>query len=181
MNGKYRPGADNITSLRQGIEMIEMLEDPIYTGTPDRVRIGGIGSQFRHCIDFYTCLLRGVDDGTIDYNCRERDSRVETDRAHAIDCMKRISEKLQTISLETASRKVSVRRDPVEIRDGGPEAYESTLGRELQFLLSHTVHHYALIVALLELQHVDLDAGFSSFGVAPSTLRYWEKTGTVAG
>jgi len=163
MSGKHRPGADNISSLRQGIEMIEALDDGVYAGAPDGLRIGGIGSQFRHCIDFYTCFLRGVDDGTIDYNRREREPRVETDRAYAVQCMRQIADRLGTISSETAARGVSVLRDPVEIEDGGPRAYEST------------------IVALLELQRVDVGAGFSSFGVAPSTLRYWEETGSFAG
>jgi hypothetical protein len=46
----------------------------------------------------------------------------------------------------------------------------STVARELQFLLSHTIHHYALIALVLRLQ------GFTTgeeFGVNPSTLRHW--------
>jgi hypothetical protein len=48
----------------------------------------------------------------------------------------------------------------------------STVARELQFLLSHTVHHYALIALILRLQ------GFEpgeEFGVAPSTLAHWRR------
>ena len=45
----------------------------------------------------------------------------------------------------------------------------STVQRELMYVLSHTVHHYA-IISLLALQSgVKLDA---EFGVAPSTLAY---------
>jgi hypothetical protein len=42
--------------------------------------------------------------------------------------------------------------------------------RELQFLASHTVHHYALIA------HLARDRGVGvapEFGVAPATLDYW--------
>ena len=44
----------------------------------------------------------------------------------------------------------------------------STLGRELEFAVSHTIHHYALVRE--RLRGVDFDP---RFGVAPSTLEYW--------
>ena len=49
----------------------------------------------------------------------------------------------------------------------------SSIARELQSLLSHTVHHYAFIAVALRLQGVE---PASDFGVAPSTLEYWRQT-----
>jgi hypothetical protein len=43
------------------------------------------------------------------------------------------------------------------------------MARELEFLLSHTVHHYAIVAILCRLQGIAVDDGF---GVAPSTLRH---------
>lgn len=48
----------------------------------------------------------------------------------------------------------------------------STLERELQFLASHTVHHYALIALTLRAQGVTVG---TDFGMAPSTLRHSER------
>ena len=48
----------------------------------------------------------------------------------------------------------------------------SSVLRELDFLRSHTVHHYSLIAMLLRLHEIDPGA---EFGVAPSTLRHWEE------
>ena len=45
----------------------------------------------------------------------------------------------------------------------------STVGRELRFLMSHTLHRYALIAAILRLGGEPVPAGF---GVALSTLRH---------
>jgi hypothetical protein len=45
----------------------------------------------------------------------------------------------------------------------------STAARELQFLVSHTVHHYALIAFILRANGIDPGA---DFGVAPSTLAH---------
>ena len=49
---------------------------------------------------------------------------------------------------------------------------ESSLERELLAVMSHTVHHYALIAIALRLGDFDPGVGF---GVAPSTLRYWQE------
>ncbi len=50
--------------------------------------------------------------------------------------------------------------------DADPDWSRSTLKRELQFLVSHTVHHFALIRALLGGSGIDPG---ESFGLAPST------------
>jgi uncharacterized damage-inducible protein DinB len=53
---------------------------------------------------------------------------------------------------------------------GEPDTWtRSTVARELQFLLSHTVHHYALVAIRLRLAGREPAAGF---GVSPSTLRF---------
>ena len=49
--------------------------------------------------------------------------------------------------------------------------------RELQFLASHTVHHYAVIAAMLRPQGVEPG---DDFGVAPSTLQYERENAACA-
>jgi hypothetical protein len=44
------------------------------------------------------------------------------------------------------------------------------MARELGMLLSHTVHHYALIAMLLRARGIEPPA---DFGVAPSTRAHW--------
>ena len=51
--------------------------------------------------------------------------------------------------------------------------------RELQFLVSHTIHHYALIGVLLAAEGFDVSLEFPEFGVAPSTLTHWKETGSL--
>ena len=45
----------------------------------------------------------------------------------------------------------------------------SSIGRELQALSSHTIHHFALMAMTLQALGFQLDR---DFGMAPSTLRY---------
>ena len=60
--------------------------------------------------------------------------------------------------------------------EDNPEFSRSSVLRELQFLVSHTVHHYAIIKLHLQLQGCDT-ARLVSFGVAPSTQSYRQRTG----
>jgi len=53
----------------------------------------------------------------------------------------------------------------------------SSVKRELQFLVSHTLHHYALIALQLKQQDQPVQPGF---GMAPSTVRFQAENGTEA-
>jgi len=62
-----------------------------------------------------------------------------------------------------------------EESEAGAEAHRwlpSSMGRELQFLLGHTVHHSALIVMIIDGIGLSIPDGF---GIAPSTLRHNQK------
>ena len=49
----------------------------------------------------------------------------------------------------------------------------SSTSRELQSLMSHTTHHFALIAMMLRTRGLSVER---DFGVARSTLRYQERT-----
>ena len=73
---------------------------------------------------------------------------------------------------------------PLEVRmEVAPEVPDaracarSSLARELSYVLSHTVHHYALAAVLL--RHQGVEPG-PELGVAPATLRHWKESGRCA-
>jgi hypothetical protein len=153
--------------LEQGIALLDRLSSADYT-TPTRPGWAPVGSQFRHILDHYRCFLLGRQQGRINYDARPRDPRIETDPVEAAQVARAIAEALGEIHVEDGDRPVMVQMD-CGGNDGVPDWRPSTLGRELQFLVSHTVHHYALIKLLLE------DRGLATseeFGTAPSTLAY---------
>ena len=49
--------------------------------------------------------------------------------------------------------------------------------RELEFLLSHTIHHYALVAVMARIQGCEPGP---TFGVAPSTLKYQQAQAVCA-
>ena len=135
--------------------------------------------QFRHCLDFYLCLLTGLDEQKVDYECRKRDDQVTTDRSYASARMEELIHQLSGLADDTAARPIKVRGEaPAGGSHESAPWSDSSVLRELQFLFSHTVHHYAIIRLLLAAQGFKVDG---EFGVAPSTLRYWEQqTGQTA-
>ncbi len=153
--------------LEQGIELLRRVPPELYR-TPVRRGWASVGSQFRHVLDHYLAFAEGWESGRVDYDARQRNRQVETDPAMAMAQASVLIERLERIHVEDANRPVAVQMDP-----GGdqrlPDWRPSTIGRELQFLVSHTVHHYALIKLLLE--DVGIAAG-AEFGVAPSSLAY---------
>jgi len=157
-------------ALEQGLALLERIDDRLYAETGGLPVQSGVGSHFRHCIDFYRSFLAGLASGRIDYDRRERDVLVERDRAFAATRLRVLISELQQLPPDGGEVGVLV---SLEAESGeSPELPGwrlSTVAREIQFLLSHTVHHYALVALVLRLQ------GFEpgeEFGVAPSTLKY---------
>lgn len=164
---------DNIDMLRQGIELIEKIGDPLYANNHLPFLKAGVGGHFRHCIDFYNGFLSSLETGQINYVRRQRNPLVETNAALAIAEIESIIDKLGHLSAIDLHKPVRVILEesfaPLDASDWSG----STIGRELQALISHTVHHYAIIALALRLQGYEPDA---EFGVAPSTLAYWKQT-----
>lgn len=159
---------DNIVCLQQGIDLLRGLDPALYAG---RDRRHGVGPQFRHVIEHYEVFLAGAPEGRVDYDDRRRDARLDDDRGEALHRLTGICAALAALAPERLGDALRIKMDCGEGCEEDPWA-ASTTKRELQFLLSHTVHHYALIAQLLKARGVEPAAGF---GVAPSTLRYWRQ------
>lgn len=156
----------NLRFLEQARALLDGLAGEAYA-REGPFGLASAGAHLRHVLDHYDCFLDGLATGEIDYDARSRDPSVERDPRRAADAVERIVAALRRAPV-APSRAVRVRMNCGEA-DGVRRPGASTVERELQFLVSHTVHHYALIKAALGAAGRELDA---SFGVAPSTLAY---------
>ncbi|MEM1094396.1 MAG: DinB family protein [Bacteroidota bacterium] len=170
MNRTETLAAHNICYLEQGIALIRDIDDDAFTATQPLYYGSGIGAHMRHMIEHYVSFLDGLPHDRIDYDARQRDRRLETDRAYTVETLERLIDGLKQMA--GADRLVTVKLDSdheSECVDAELPWSQSTRKRELQYLLAHTVHHYALIAMILRLQgrtpHED-------FGVAPSTIKH---------
>lgn len=179
MNLAQHPAGDNLHYLEQGLALIDRLADDAWTVEAGPRFRGGVGSQLRHCLDFYDCFLRGLGSGRIDYSDRRRDPRIESERGYAAGRLRELIDRLRGLAGLDLGRAVEVRSDE-PTSAGSLDAWaSSSVRRELQFLISHTIHHYALIVALLARQGIVLDDDLADFGIAPSTLRSWKASDSL--
>lgn len=137
---------------------------------------GTVGAQLRHFLEFPTRLLAGLPDGRIDYDRRERDENLERDpallRAAFVDVECRLRALADDGDLDAD---VEVRHDTAPDLEGVWS--RSTLGRELRFVCSHSIHHLALVALVLRSHGHEPDA---ELGVAPSTLAHRRSAASCA-
>ena len=163
----------NILQLEQGISLIENLDPESYALCGHEYFSSGIGKHFRHIVDHYNCFLK-AGGARVDYDARDRDPRVESDRNHALNRFRSVVVGLEQLVGEelAGDDRLIVSGNEGENPDGVSRWCDSTVVRELQYLSSHTVHHYAIIAMIVRILGGTVP---DDFGVAPSTLVYERK------
>jgi hypothetical protein len=116
-------------------------------------------------LEFYQCFLDGLATSRIDYDARKRDVSIERRRQSATTSIRSIISLLEEVSSFEGDWELAVRMENAD----GDVYLISSVGRELQALSSHTIHHFALIAVTLRLHGIEIDP---DFGMSPSTLRY---------
>ncbi len=153
-----------VALLQEMRATVARLDDDGYTTPPVGRSSGGVGGHVRHCLDHVAALLAATRTGVCEYDRRRRNTEVETSRdaaAARIDAVTAMVEALDPIVLEE-SILVESQIDP----GGAMILTRSSVCRELAFVISHTIHHHALIAQMLQGRGVGTEA---RFGVAPST------------
>ena len=131
--------------------------------------LGGstIGQHIRHTLEFFTCLQRGYENGTVNYDERPHDHQVQSDKEIALESLKTM---ITFISNLQDDRPLSLQ---VSYDSEGSRFHtvKTTLMREVVYNIEHAVHHMALIrIGLSEVApYVQVGEGF---GIAASTVRY---------
>jgi hypothetical protein len=126
-----------------------------------------VGAHLRHVIEHFEALLLGVGDGVVDYDRRPRDALLERSPALA---QQRITALLRALDREDLLSDLPL---TVSGMAGivGDLAFKSTstLSRELIFVASHAIHHFALLQPHCMQQGIAVAA---EFGRAPATLAH---------
>ncbi|KAB8314233.1 DinB family protein [Tolypothrix campylonemoides VB511288] len=131
----------------------------------DGARYRAVGGHLRHVIEHYAAFLAGAAQGAVHYDRRARDPDVERDPRAALAAIAVLARDLGTFDLPPSTPL----RVALECAAAGMETdAPSSVGRELQFLASHAVHHFALMRPALE---ADARVPRPDFGYAAATLR----------
>jgi len=127
---------------------------------------GSIGEHVRHCLDHVAALVAADPSVTLSYDRRRRGTAVESDPAEALRQileLKRALDAWSTRSLDEPVRVTSMISPAGDAVTGW-----STLARELAFVVTHTIHHQAIVGVLLSLHGHSVP---ERFGHSPSTPR----------
>lgn len=157
---------DNAIALHQGITLLQRLSDTDFCHREPACYNSTIGEHMRHNIDHYLAFFDGLPAQRINYDHRQRDPLIETDRDHCREVMAKVIDQLTALEPDSLDLPLSIQMDT---GSGSEAVATSSPRRELQFLLSHTVHHYALVAIQCHLRGIALP---DDFGVAPSTLKH---------
>jgi uncharacterized damage-inducible protein DinB len=152
--------------LSQLRDVVAELPAEIYVARPAPAVSGSVGEHIRHCLDHVSAFTSALAGDELSYDHRLRGTRVESDPTTALGEIDRLAKRLDHLPPRRLDRPVDL-RSLVEAT-GPAHVLRSTLGRELAFVVQHTVHHCALVALLLAWQGHQVPHGF---GVAPSTLR----------
>lgn len=156
-----------VQTLRDLAGVVAELAPHQYTASIASMSGGTVGGHVRHCLDHIRALLDTAPGGIVDYDQRVRGTRIESDPQAARDEIRRLRHVAEAAADRPAASPLIVR---VLLTPDRPAVEApSTLGRELAFVLSHTVHHNAMIRSMALSLGVSLP---SVFGVAPSTLAH---------
>jgi uncharacterized damage-inducible protein DinB len=127
---------------------------------------GSIGEHVRHCLDHVSALLTADPSTTLSYDRRHRGTAVEIDASEALRQIQQLKNALNAWS--TRSLDEPIRVTSMISSSGDAVTGWSTLARELAFVVSHTIHHHAIIGVLLAIHG---HAVPERFGHSPATPR----------
>ncbi len=133
-----------------------------------------IGEHYRHALEHVILLIAQHPESStytpvLDYDLRPRDPRIQTDRSFAMSRTQELRADLKAWTHETLFHPITLKGKTSYDPAAPSVEIASNLSREVMFVISHSVHHYALIGLMCGLLEIPLPEGF---GVAPSTLKH---------
>ena len=156
----------SIEILDQLGSLVNRLPTDMYAAPLACLQENSIGKHVRHIIEFYECLLEGLEHGEVNYDLRRRNLLIETDSDYTLLQIGSIQRKLPDIQDAEIIMKADL--------GTGTEAFKSSVFRELAFSLDHCIHHLALIRVGMQ-QHCPHIPMEENLGVAFSTLRHLQQ------
>ncbi|MFY8036042.1 MAG: hypothetical protein ACOVMQ_02685 [Cyclobacteriaceae bacterium] len=155
------------TILKQLSQLVEQLRDNDLLMPSRTLNNSTIGQHLRHTLEFFICLEEGYTQGVVNYDKRNHDKLIETDKFIALGTIQGI---LEFVNQQQQDQ-------PLKLEVGyHPTSEESVIVetnyfRELTYNIEHAVHHMAIMkIGIHEVApYITLPP---DFGIAVSTLRY---------
>ncbi|HYG17699.1 MAG TPA: hypothetical protein VD816_02175 [Ohtaekwangia sp.] len=150
--------------------LVEQIRDSDFVQPVESLGHSTIGQHIRHTLEFFLCFQNGWREGVINYDRRNHDKLIESDKFVALSVIRQVQEFVNTLHDKPLRLEVSY-----DLFQEDFETIETTATRELVYNIEHAVHHMAIIkIGVREIAgYLTLPA---DFGIAASTIRYKETT-----
>lgn len=155
--------------LNQLTDVVNALDEKDFCRPSETLSKSTVGQHLRHTVEFFICLQQGFEKGIVNYDKREHDKLIESDKFIALAAIERIKEFVSDQSTDQVLQlEVGYDRDSDDC-----VTISTNYLRELTYNIEHAVHHMAIMkIGIREVAgYVKLPA---DFGIAVSTLRYKE-------
>ena len=138
------------------------LSRAVYSDTAEGAQ-ASIGQHVRHILDHYQAVRTGIAENCINYNRRHRNSPIEHCPESALQMITELKHWLSGgVSANTDIAVIS----EICLNTTQSERLLSNLGRELLYLINHSIHHMAYSSVLAKQLHISLPP---DIGLAPGT------------
>ena len=160
----------NIDLLKQMSGLIESMQQKAFAGFN---YAQAVGPHFRHVIEHYAALLTTLAQGSfcVDYDTRERNVELQNIPALTLAKIQELIEQFESLvsqkSFEPGLPLTTRLRSGLSGED--IMTADSSLARELLFVASHALHHFAFVDHHCRQAGVELGR---DFGKAPSTIAF---------
>ena len=155
-----------VRSIEQCGQLLRLISAESYVDSSRGM--SSVGAHIRHILDRFHCFLAGMPAGSIDYDARKRDKSIEKNLDVATFALVSVRWRIETMAaLDDLGNAITVRES---VHHQGPAVtMPSTVGRELMGLVTHSIHHLAIIALIVKSYGYEMD---SDFGKAASTILY---------
>lgn len=154
--------------VQQAKQFLTDISEVDYSSVLQPHMSGSAGVHMRHILDHYQALMTGHEIGLVDYNKRNRFSQTEVDPSAALEQWSVIETWLAHACWLPGDTRIQVQSE-TSIEHTEYAQVPSTLSRELVFVSSHAIHHFALLAIIRSIQGKPCS---ENFGIAPATATF---------
>lgn len=151
--------------LNQIASLVEQISDNNYAEQLDLLNKNTISKHVRHIVELYLQLLAGIPNNEINYDKRERNLLIESNRLYTLNFINDLQKNILLIEEKEQLIVLSSLINDEEI------LVNTSIERELIYNIEHAIHHMAIIQIAVNhyFKYISLD---NNFGIAYATIKH---------
>jgi hypothetical protein len=159
--------------IKQGQDYLKSVSKEEYTVIISPNFMSSVGSHIRHIIDHYVAIMSGLESELVDYDVRIRGSELESSPELALAKLDEIALWINGLGDDELNTMFTLSTE-VSVTSQNIQQVQTSVARELVFVGSHAVHHYAMIAQIMFAQKNAAQQNElpQYFGVAPATATF---------